>query len=45
MVHAINPSTWEAEQAEYLDGGQSGVQSEFHDSQDYTENTCLEKPK
>jgi hypothetical protein len=25
--------------------GQSGLQSEFQDSQDYTEKQCLKKPK
>jgi hypothetical protein len=38
--HAFNPSTWEAEA-----GGVSCLQSEFQDSQGYTEKPCLEKEK
>jgi hypothetical protein len=37
VVHAFNPSTQEAET------GQPGLQSEFQDSQGYTEKPCLEK--
>ena len=37
VVHAFNPSTQEAE------AGQPGLQSEFQDSQSYTEKPCLEK--
>ena len=37
--YAFNPSTWEAE------AGQPGLQSEFQDSQGYTEKPCLKKPK
>jgi hypothetical protein len=40
VVHAFNPSTREAEFA-----GQPGLQSEFQDSQGYTEKPCFEKPK
>jgi hypothetical protein len=39
VVHVFNLSTWEAE------AGQPGLQSEFQDSQGYTENPCLGKPK
>jgi hypothetical protein len=39
VVHTFNPSTWEAE------AGQPGLQSEFQDSQGYTEKPCLEKNK
>jgi hypothetical protein len=39
VAHAFNPSTWEAE------AGQPVLQSEFQDSQSYTEKPCLEKPK
>jgi hypothetical protein len=42
VVHAFNPSTWEAEAEVW---GQPGLQSEFQDSQGYTEKPCLEKPK
>jgi hypothetical protein len=38
VAHAFNPSTWEAEAGGFL-------QSEFQDSQSYTEKPCLEKPK
>ena len=44
-VHAFNPSTWEAEAGVFLSWGQSGLQSEFQDSQVYTEKPCLEKQK
>jgi hypothetical protein len=37
VAHAFNPSTWEAEAGRFL--------SEFQDSQDYTEKSCLEKQK
>jgi hypothetical protein len=33
VAHAFNPSTWEAEAGRFL----SGLQSEFQDSQGYTE--------
>ena len=40
-MHTFNPITWEAEAG----GGQGqvGLQSEFQDSQDYTEKPCLNK--
>jgi hypothetical protein len=38
-AQAFNPSIWEAE------AGGSGLQSEFQDSQGYTEKPCLEKIK
>ena len=41
MAHAFNPSTWEAEAGGFLSGG---LQSEFQDSQGYTEKPCFEKP-
>jgi hypothetical protein len=40
VVHAFNPSTWEAET-----GGFLSLQSEFQESQGYTEKPCLEKKK
>jgi hypothetical protein len=40
VAHAFNPSTWEAEASVFL-----SLQSEFQDSQGYTEKPCLEKPK
>jgi hypothetical protein len=43
VVHTFNPSTWEAEAGGFLVQGQSGLQSEFQDSQGYTEKHCLEK--
>jgi hypothetical protein len=39
VAHAFDPSTQEAE------AGQPGLQSECQDSQGYTENPCLKKPK
>jgi hypothetical protein len=45
VVHAFNPSTREAEAGGFLSRGQSGLQSEFQDSQGYTEKPCLKKPK
>ena len=43
VVYAFNPSTGEAEAGGFL--SQPGLQSEFQDSQGYTEKPCLEKPK
>jgi hypothetical protein len=45
VVHAFNPSIWEAEAGGFLSSSQPGLQSEFQDSQGYTEKPCLEKPK
>jgi hypothetical protein len=43
-AHAFNPRTREAEAGGFLSsGGQPGLQSEFQDSQGYTEKPCLEK--
>jgi hypothetical protein len=43
VVHAFNPSTWEAEAGGFWVRGQPGLQSEFQDSQNYTEKPCLKK--
>ena len=43
VAHAFNPSTWEAEAGGLLSLGQPGLQSEFQDSQGYTEKPCLQK--
>jgi hypothetical protein len=43
VVHAFNPSTREAEAGDFWVPGQPGLQSEFQDSQGYTEKPCLEK--
>ena len=40
VVHAFNPSTWEAEAGGFL-RGQSSLKSEFQDSQGFTEKPCL----
>ena len=48
MAHAFNPRTWEAEAGRFMSSrpqGQPGLQSEFQDSQGYTEKLCLEKTK
>jgi hypothetical protein len=37
VVHAFNPSTWEAEAGGFLSLSQPGLQGEFQDSQGYTE--------
>jgi hypothetical protein len=39
------PALGRQRQADFWVQGQPGVQSEFQDSQGYTENPCLEKPK
>jgi hypothetical protein len=44
VTHAFNPSTWEAEAGRFLSSSQPGLQSEFQDSQGYTEKPCLKKP-
>jgi hypothetical protein len=43
VAHTFNPSTWEAEAGGFLVQVQPGLQSEFQDSQGYTEKHCLEK--
>jgi hypothetical protein len=45
VAHTFNPSTWEAEAGGCLSSRPAGLQSEFQDSQGYTEKPCLEKPK
>jgi hypothetical protein len=45
VAHAFNPSTWEAEAGGFLSSRPACLQSEFQDSQGYTEKPCLEKPK
>jgi hypothetical protein len=42
VAHAFNPSTREAEAGGFLS---SALQSEFQDSQGYTEKPCLKTPK
>jgi hypothetical protein len=44
VAHAFNPSTREAEAGGFL-SSRPAVQSEFQDSQGYTEKPCLKKPK
>jgi hypothetical protein len=43
VVHTFNPSTREAEAGGFLSLRQPGLQSEFQDSQGYTEKPCHEK--
>ena len=43
VVHAFNPSTWEAESGRFLSSRPAWSTSEFQDSQSYTEKRCLEK--
>ena len=45
VAHAFNPSTQEAEAGRFLSSRPAGLQSEFQDSQGYTEKPCLKKPK
>jgi hypothetical protein len=45
VAHAFNPSTWEAEAGGFLSLRPACLQSEFQDSQGYTEKLCLEKLK
>ena len=45
MAHALIPALGRQWQADFWVQGQPGLQSEFQDSQDYTEKPCLEKPK
>jgi hypothetical protein len=44
VVHAFNPSTWEAEAGRFL-SSRPAWSTEFQDSQDYTEKSHLEKTK
>ena len=45
VAHAFNPSKWETEAGGFLSSRPPGLQSEFQDSQGYTEKPCLEKKK
>jgi hypothetical protein len=42
VAHTFNPSTREAEGGRFLSSRPAGLQSEFQDSQGYTEKPCLE---
>jgi hypothetical protein len=44
-MHAFNASTWEQRQTDFRVQGLPGLQSEFQDSQCYTEKPCLQKTK
>jgi hypothetical protein len=45
VAHAFHLSTWEEEAGGFLSRGHPSLQSEFQDSQGYTEKPCLEKKK
>jgi hypothetical protein len=45
VAHVFNPSTWEAESGGFLSSRPPGLQSEFQDSQGYTDKPCLKKTK
>jgi hypothetical protein len=46
VAHAFNPSTpGRQRQGDFWVGGQPGLQSEFQDSQGYTDKPCLKKKK
>jgi hypothetical protein len=43
VAHTFNPSTQEAEAGRFLSSKPACLQSEFQDSQGYTEKPCLGK--
>jgi hypothetical protein len=43
VVHAFNLNTWETEAGGFFSLRPAWFQSEFQDSQSYTEKPCLEK--
>ena len=45
VVYTYNARTWDAEADRLLSWRTAGLQSEFLNSQDYTEKPCLEKTK
>jgi hypothetical protein len=45
VVHAFNPSTWEAEAGRSLSSRPAWSTSKFQDNQGYTEKPCLGKKK
>jgi hypothetical protein len=45
VAHAFNASTWETEAGRFPSSSPACLQSEFQDSQGYTEKPCLEKSK
>ena len=45
VVHAFNPSTWEAEAGGFLSLRLPGLQSELQESQGYTEKPSQKKKK
>ena len=47
VAHAFNPRIWEAEAGGFLNSvrGKPHLQSEFQDSQSYTEKPCLKQNK
>ena len=45
VAHATTGTLGRQGQVHFWDGGQPGLQSEFQDSQGYTEKPCLKKTK
>jgi hypothetical protein len=45
VAHAFNPALGRQRQADFWVRSQPGLQSEFQDSQGYTEKPCLEEQK
>jgi hypothetical protein len=45
VLHAFNPSTWEAEAGRFLSSSQPGLQSQFQDSQGYRETLSRKTKK
>ena len=43
VAHIFNPALGRHRQADFLVQGQPGLQSEFQDSQGYTDKPCLKK--
>jgi hypothetical protein len=43
VAHAFYLSTWEAEAGRFVSLRPAGLQSEFQDSQGYTEKPCLKQ--
>ena len=45
VAHSFNLALGRQRQVDFWVWGQTGLQSEYQDSQGYTENPCLEKTK
>jgi hypothetical protein len=45
VAHAFNPALGRQRQVDFWVRGEPSLQSEFQNSQGYTDKPCLEKPK